>query len=63
MSTVPRPEYPRPQLRREAWTNLNGEWRFAFDDGDVGRAEGWQNVAGSEGSLFDRAITVPYCYQ
>ncbi len=63
MSTVPRPEYPRPQFRREAWTNLNGEWRFAFDDGDVGRAEGWQNVAGPEGSLFDRAITVPYCYQ
>ena len=65
MSTVPRPEYPRPQFRREAWTNLNGEWRFAFDDGDVGRAEGWQNAtaAGLEGSLFDRAITVPFCYQ
>ncbi|MBM4000090.1 MAG: hypothetical protein FJ297_11235 [Planctomycetes bacterium] len=22
-------EYPRPQLRREAWTNLNGLWRYA----------------------------------
>jgi hypothetical protein len=24
--------YPRPQLRRERWTSLNGPWRFAFDD-------------------------------
>ncbi|MEJ7842320.1 MAG: sugar-binding domain-containing protein [Rubrobacter sp.] len=65
MSTVPRPEYPRPQFRRQDWTNLNGEWRFAFDDGDVGLAEGWQNVAatGLEGSAFDFTIIVPYCYQ
>ncbi|CAA9385280.1 MAG: GH2 [uncultured Rubrobacteraceae bacterium] len=65
MSTVPRPEYPRPQFRREAWTNLNGEWRFAFDDGDAGRAEGWQNVAadGLAGSPFDLTITVPFSYQ
>jgi len=65
VSTVPRPEYPRPQFRREDWTNLNGEWRFAFDDGEVGLAEGWQNVtaAGLEGSPFDRSITVPFSYQ
>jgi hypothetical protein len=24
------PEYPRPQLRREAWQNLNGVWQLAF---------------------------------
>ncbi|MFY0406544.1 LamG-like jellyroll fold domain-containing protein [Solicola sp. PLA-1-18] len=23
------PEYPRPQLQRGAWKNLNGEWQFA----------------------------------
>ncbi|MFE5046498.1 PA14 domain-containing protein [Streptomyces sp. NPDC056637] len=23
------PEYPRPQLTRDAWQNLNGEWQFA----------------------------------
>jgi hypothetical protein len=23
------PEYPRPQLTREAWRNLNGRWQFA----------------------------------
>ena len=65
MSSVPRTEYPRPQFRREDWTNLNGEWRFAFDDGDRGRREGWQNVRGGlrDGSPFDRTITVPFCYQ
>ena len=65
MSTVPRPEYPRPQFRRQDWTNLNGEWRFAFDDGDAGLAEGWQNASAAdlEGSSFDRTITVPFCFQ
>ncbi|MBD1850493.1 glycoside hydrolase family 2 [Cyanobacteria bacterium FACHB-502] len=24
--------YPRPQLQRSNWINLNGTWRFAFDD-------------------------------
>ena len=24
-------EYPRPQLRRAEWVNLNGPWQFAFD--------------------------------
>ncbi len=27
---APLPEYPRPQLRREKWLNLNGVWQFAF---------------------------------
>jgi len=27
-----RQEYPRPQLRRSEWKNLNGIWNFAFDD-------------------------------
>ncbi|WP_258175215.1 glycoside hydrolase family 2 protein [Actinopolyspora mortivallis] len=26
------PEYPRPQLRRPRWRNLNGEWRYAGGD-------------------------------
>jgi beta-galactosidase/beta-glucuronidase len=60
LSTTPRPEYPRPQFRRDRWTNLNGEWRFAFDDEDVGLAEGWQNTGGAS---FDQTITVPFCFQ
>jgi len=64
---LPRPEYPRPQFRRPEWINLNGEWAFAFDDEDAGLARGWQNVSVehlySDTSLFDRRITVPFCYQ
>jgi beta-galactosidase/beta-glucuronidase len=33
----PRPEYPRPRLRRRNWINLNGEWRFAFDEPNFDR--------------------------
>jgi len=28
----PKWEYPRPQLVREHWQSLNGQWQFAFDD-------------------------------
>lgn len=27
---IPLPEYPRPQLRREHWQNLNGFWEYAI---------------------------------
>lgn len=27
---LPLPEYPRPQLRRDQWLNLNGEWQYAI---------------------------------
>jgi beta-galactosidase/beta-glucuronidase len=64
---VPRPEYPRPQFRRRAWINLNGEWSFAFDDMDAGLAGRWPDVTPqelrSDDSPFDRSIVVPFCYQ
>lgn len=25
---APHPEYPRPQMQRQAWQNLNGQWEF-----------------------------------
>jgi beta-galactosidase/beta-glucuronidase len=64
---LPRPEYPRPQFHRKDWTNLNGEWHFAFDDQDNGLAGGWQNSTpyglDSGEAPFDRKIIVPFCYQ
>ncbi len=58
MPMVPRPEYPRPQFVRDEWLNLNGEWEFAFDDEDVGVAEGWY-----EGRELPNRIIVPFAYQ
>src|SRR3712207_6938997 len=64
---MPRPEYPRPKFRRSDWTNLNGQWAFAFDDEDEGFAHGWHRVLAadlaSDGAPLDRRITVPFCYQ
>src|SRR4051812_6842785 len=28
------PEYPRPQMAREKWTNLNGLWQYAIRPSD-----------------------------
>lgn len=36
----PRPEHPRPQLVRDRWLNLNGEWEFEIDRGDSGLERG-----------------------
>jgi len=47
--------YPRPQLRRPNWHSLDGEWRFAFDDAEIGAAEGWFRTGD-----FSRTIVVPY---
>lgn len=30
-TTTPRPEHPRPRLRRSRWSSLNGPWDFAID--------------------------------
>lgn len=47
--------HPRPQLRRPTWRSLDGEWRFAYDDSEVGSAEGWFRTG-----EFDQKIVVPY---
>ncbi|MFE4672814.1 PA14 domain-containing protein [Streptomyces sp. NPDC056723] len=45
------PEYPRPQLTRDAWQNLNGEWQFAAaKSGDKPPV----------GKQLDKKILVPY---
>lgn len=47
--------YPRPQMLRAEWCNLDGAWSFRHDDDDEGLAEGW-----SHGFSSDHRIEVPY---
>ena len=51
-------DYPRPQFERENWTNLNGEWNFAFDDENIGEKQKYFNN-------FPNAlkINVPFTYE
>jgi beta-galactosidase/beta-glucuronidase len=66
-SELPRPEFPRPDWRRPTgkWENLNGRWRFAFDDQDGGLLQGWWKWKGkaSKEQPFDRTIVVPFAHQ
>ena len=57
-NNIPRPEYPRPQFVRDAWANLNGVWRFAFDAEGKGEHSGWH-----ETGRLDKQITVPFVHQ
>ncbi|MFJ8895265.1 glycoside hydrolase family 2 protein [Leifsonia sp. NPDC102414] len=50
--------YPRPQLVREQWCDLGGEWAFAYDDADDGVAQSW--FADGAADRFDRTIVVPF---
>lgn len=51
-------QYPRPQFERSNWTNLNGEWNFAFDDDRKGEMDKWfLNFP------MARRIIVPYNYE
>ena len=47
------PDYPRRQLQRERWLNLNGDWRFAYDD--EGRVTHPRHIRS-----WDRTIRVPF---
>ena len=53
---TPRNEYPRPQVERSQWQNLNGTWTYTFDFGKSGVNRDFRNSKG-----FDGKILVPFC--
>ena len=48
------PEYPRPQLERKEWLNLNGLWNYSIRDSDI-------NYLKPE--KHDGMILVPFCLE
>ncbi|KAF2704696.1 glycoside hydrolase family 2 protein [Pleomassaria siparia CBS 279.74] len=56
VGTDPWPEYPRPQLQRSDWLNLNGVWQY-------------QNATANEtnsppfGTDLKQSVLVPYCLE
>ena len=55
-NNIPRAEYPRPQLVRDAWINLNGPWEYMTDRAQSGEQRGF---AGD--TPYTEQITVPFC--
>ncbi|WP_337399529.1 sugar-binding domain-containing protein [Congzhengia sp.] len=53
---LPRKEYPRPQLVRKDWRNLNGQWGFEIDNAMVGKEKEFYLR-----SSLNQTITVPFC--
>ena len=47
ITDTPWEHYPRPQLRRDSYVNLNGQWEFAVSQGPA--------------PVYDRKILVPFC--
>ena len=72
MTTLYRPEHPRPYLKREPWLNLNGQWRFAFDPQLIGEQERWylthaartkKSAPGVQGEDKLLTINVPFPWE
>ena len=51
--------YPRPQLVRSTWTNLNGTWKFQFDDKNDGETQRWYEAFPEQ----PLSIEVPFTYE
>lgn len=50
--------HPRPQFSRNNWESLDGEWKFAFDDKNIGEVNKWVN-----GIPEGQTIQVPFSYE
>jgi len=55
------PEYPRPQLTRQRWTNLNGTWQYAIVTDSVAKTD---SAAKDEAPVrYDGPILVPFAVE
>ncbi|EGG04268.1 family 2 glycoside hydrolase [Melampsora larici-populina 98AG31] len=58
VGTNPWPEYPRPQLQRSNWLNLNGLWEFKSANSTLDL-----DSPPFGGVGFDKEILVPFCVE
>jgi len=56
LADVPRSEHPRPDLQRNSWLSLNGEWQFEVDPAGDGDTRGL-----TSGKVLSQKIVVPFC--
>ena len=56
LNTIPRPEHPNPQWKRESFVNLNGEWMFEIDKSASGFDRNLHKA-----KTLPLKITVPFC--
>jgi len=56
LAEPPRPEHPRPDMFRENWMTLNGEWQFEIDKAADGESRGL-----TSGKDLNSKIIVPFC--
>ena len=52
--------HPRPQLTRERWFDLSGEWQFSYDDADVGLHRCWYTEWTESRGVDERPVRVPF---
>lgn len=52
-------EYPRPQMQRTQWVNLNGLWKFAPGE-ETGAVDAVKTLPTGEATKLEREILVPY---
>jgi len=55
-AAVPRPEHPRPDLCRDNWMSLNGQWQFEID-----KAADGETRSLTYGTDLNARIIVPFC--
>ena len=58
-SRISKPEFPRPEKRRESWQNLNGRWDFRLFPAGSEEQEAAFAVSRTE---YDRKIVVPFSW-
>ncbi len=60
MNNIPRNEYPRPQLVRDNWLCLNGEWDFEIDNTLIGKE--LERLRSQTHALLDSGRLCGFCY-